>query len=88
MMIDTTRDTSCRLISPADNYPRPPLKPQEFLQALVDCAREEGSWYDDITDGQEIEGGLLVTMKDGSKWRVDATRIGGRDGKQSGMAIQ
>lgn len=32
-----------------------------------------------ISDVQEIEGGLMLTMEDGSKWRLDATLLEGRE---------
>lgn len=57
------------------------MEAQEFLISLI---QQGPGWGQrpleiEIEEITKIEGGLLVTMKDGSKWRIDAVKIGGRD---------
>lgn len=49
---------------------------QEFLKGIINCYRYPDEYCAPlILDVQEIESGLLLTMADDSKWRVDATCI-------------
>lgn len=52
---------------------------QELLNWILNCAERVYVFDKHVRKREQIEGGLLLTMADDSKWQLEATLLGGRE---------
>lgn len=46
-----------------------------LLWNLIDCALGANFCWPSLAKVEQLESGLLLTLRDGSQWRIDATRV-------------